>query len=181
MGIGTVTIQTQRLTLRKITLDDVQAIYSRLKSDDRVTDNLAKGHENPEETLAMVRRIIGQYEKPYFFNWGIELTRSRELIGLIDLYDFEPDEMKCCVGYELGYDWWNQGYGTEALQAVLDFAFNAVKAREITATHNTDNPASGRIMEKAGMRKDRIVENMITNAKGQSKDCAVYIIKNPSS
>lgn len=179
MGIKTITITTNRLTLRRITLDDVPSIYSNLKSDERVTDNLAKGHKNSEETLAMVQEIISQYENPFFYSWGIELNESKELIGLTDLYDFDPDEMKCCVGYEFGYNWWNKGYGTEVLKAVLDFAFNLVKVREISAAHNTDNPASGRVMEKAGMQKDHIEENMITNAKGQSKDCVIYIIKNP--
>jgi ribosomal-protein-alanine N-acetyltransferase len=128
----------------------------------------------------MVKEIISKYEDPCFYHWGIELIESKELIGLIDLYDFEFDEMKCNVGYELGYNWWNKGYGTEALKAVVDFAFNQIKVNEISATHNTDNAASGRIMEKAGMQKDCIVKDMIVNAKGQSKDCAIYHIKNNS-
>jgi ribosomal-protein-alanine N-acetyltransferase len=181
MQVGTVTIDTERLKLRKISLDDVQSIYTNLKSDERVTDNLVKGiHKNSEETLAMVKEIISKYENPGFYHWGIELIESKELIGLIDLYDFEFDEMKCNVGYELGYNWWNKGYGTEALKAVVDFAFNQIKVNEISATHNTDNPASGRIMEKVGMQKDCIVKDMIVNAKGQSKDCAIYHIKNNS-
>jgi len=72
MSIGTIPITTNRLTLRRITLDDVPSIYSNLKSDDRVTDNLAKGHKNFEETLAWVQEIISQYENPFFYNWGIE-------------------------------------------------------------------------------------------------------------
>lgn len=179
MENGTITINTRRLTLRKITIEDVQFIYSNLKSDERVTDNLVKGvHKNSEETFTMVKEIVNQYESPSFYQWGIELNEGKELIGIIDLYNFDPNGNKCWVGYEIGYNWWNKGYGTEALKAVLDFAFNHIKINEISAAHNTDNPASGRIMEKAGMHKDHIIENMITNAKGQSKDCVIYIIKN---
>lgn len=181
MHIGTVTINTKRLKLRRISLDDVQSIYAHLKSDERVTDNLVKGiHKNSEETLVMVKEIINQYENPCFYHWGIELIECKELIGLIDLFDFESNATKCNVGYEIGYNWWNKGYGTEALKAVVDFAFNDIKVNEISAAHNTDNPASGRIMEKAGMQKDCIVKDMIINAKGQSKDCAIYHIKNNS-
>lgn len=179
MVVKTVSINTNRITLRKITIDDVQSIYSYIKSDERITDNMVYGaHKNIEETHDWVEKIISQYENPFFYHWGIEVIESKELIGLIDLYDFNLNEMTCSVGYELGYNWWNKGYGTEALKAVLRFAFNEVKVNEVSATHNTDNPASGRIMEKAGMQKDRIVKNMITNAKGQTKDCAVYVIKN---
>jgi [ribosomal protein S5]-alanine N-acetyltransferase len=178
MGIGTITINTKRLTLRKISLDDVEAIYAHLKSDERVTDNLVKGiHKSSEETLVMVKEIIDQYEDSSFYYWGMELIESKVLIGLIDLYDFNSNETNCNVGYLIGYNWWNKGYGTEALRAVVDFAFNYVKVNEISAAHNTDNPASGRIMEKVGMQKDCIVKDMITNAKGQSKDCAIYRIK----
>lgn len=176
MKIGTVTIYTKRLKLRRISLNDVQTIYTRLKSDSRVTDNLFKGHRNIEETIDMVNEIINQYENEFFYNLAIELIDSKELIGLIDLYGFDLNEMNCNVGYEIGYNWWNMGFGTEALSAVIDFAFNQVYVNKISATHNTDNPASGRIMEKAGMKKDRIVKDYLINAKGQSKDCAIYHI-----
>jgi ribosomal-protein-alanine N-acetyltransferase len=179
MNIGTTSIDTKRLKLRKLTFDDVQSIYSHLKSDERITDNLIKGaHIEPEETYAMVEEIINQYNNPSFYFWGMELIQSKELIGLIDLFDFNFDELKCSVGYSIGYNWWNQGYGTEALRVVVDFAFNNIKINEISAAHNTDNPASGRIMEKVGMKKDCIVKDMIRNAKGESKDCAIYRIKN---
>lgn len=177
MNIGTVTIYTTRLKLRRISLYDVPAIYTNINSDERVTDNLVRGaHKDSEETLDMVNEIISKYEDTSFYHWGIELIDSKELIGMIDLYGFDFNENKCNVGYEIGYNWWNKGYGTEALKAAVDFAFNQININEISATHNTDNPASGRIMEKAGMQKDRIVKNMITNAKGQTKDCAIYRI-----
>lgn len=155
MDIGTTKINTKRLTLRKISLDDVQSIYTYLKSDERATDNLIKGiHKDSEETFGMVQEIIDQHENPSFYYWGMELTETKELIGLIDFFDFDFNETKCKVGYSIGYNWWNKGYGTEALRAVIDFAFNYIKVSEISATHNTDNPASGRIMEKAGMKKN---------------------------
>lgn len=179
MYVGTTIINTKRLILRKISFDDVQSIYTHLKSDERVTDNLVKGiHQNSEETLDMVKEIIDQYENLSFYYWGIELIETKELIGLIDLFDFDSNEKKCMVGYSIGYNWWNKGYGTEALREVIDFAFNHIEVSEISAAHNTDNPASGRIMEKVGMKKDYIVKDMIKNAKGQFKDCAVYHINN---
>lgn len=178
MHIGTTTILTKRLKLRKLTFDDVQSVFSHLKSDERITDNLVSAaHTEIEQTRIMVEEIINQYDNPGFYDWGIELNESNELIGLIDLYDFDAEEPKCNVGYLLGFKWWNQGYGTEALAAVVDFAFNKINIKEISATHNTDNPASGRIMEKVGMTKERVVKDMIKNAKGDSKDCAIYRIE----
>ncbi len=89
----------------------------------------------------MVEEIINRYDHPGFYHWGIEIIESKELIGLIDLYEFDSDERKCSVGYLLGFNWWNKGYGTEALAAVVDFTFNKIAIEEVSAMHNTDNPA----------------------------------------
>lgn len=53
----------------------------------------------------------------------------------------------------LGTDFWNRGYGTEAVKAVFDFAFRELGIESITADHMAQNPASGAVMRKAGMRQ----------------------------
>ena len=55
------------------------------------------------------------------------------------------------IGYCIGRSWWGQGITSEALSAVLDFLFQEVGVESIIAKHAVDNPASGRVMEKAGM------------------------------
>nr|WP_244886848.1 GNAT family protein [Rossellomorea vietnamensis] len=95
-------------------------------------------------------------------------------MGEIDLYDFDSSTGNCEVSYSIGYDWWNKGYGTEALKAVVEFAFIHMNVHKLSAAHNTDNPASGRIMGKAGMKQEGVIRHMIRNAKDQYKDCAVY-------
>jgi [ribosomal protein S5]-alanine N-acetyltransferase len=73
-----------------------------------------------------------------------------------------------------GYEWWNKGYGTEALRAIVEFGFRHMNIHKITAAHNTDNPASGKVMAKVGMEQEGTIRHMIRNAKGQYKDCAIY-------
>ncbi|WP_286675949.1 GNAT family N-acetyltransferase [Rossellomorea vietnamensis] len=102
------------------------------------------------------------------------MKSSGELIGAIDLFHFDPMTENCEVGYTIGYDWWNKGYGTEALSAVIEFGFKTMNIHKISAAHNTDNPASGKIMSKVGMQKEGTFKHMIRNAKNQYKDCAVY-------
>jgi [ribosomal protein S5]-alanine N-acetyltransferase len=89
---------------------------------------------------------------------------SGELIGEIDLYDFDKMTENCEVSYSLGYEWWNRGYGTEALRAIVEFGFRQMNIHKISAAHNTDNPASGRIMSKAGMVQEGIIRDMIRNS-----------------
>jgi len=102
------------------------------------------------------------------------LKETGELIGEIDLYDFDSSIDNCEVSYSLGFKWWNHGYGTEALQAVVEFGFRQMNIHKISAAHNTDNPASGRIIAKVGMKQEGVIRHMIRNANNQYKDCAVY-------
>jgi [ribosomal protein S5]-alanine N-acetyltransferase len=172
---GTPKIETDRLILRKFEMTDAQSVFDHWLSDERVTDNrINPAHKSVSETVERVQNIISQYESEDFCYWAIELKDTGELIGEIDLYDFDKATENCEVSYSLGFKWWNQGYGTEALKAVVEFGFRTMNIHKITAAHNTDNPASGRIMRKVGMEQEGIIRHMIRNSKNQYKDCAVY-------
>lgn len=172
---GTPSIETERLLLQKFTLTDTQAAFDNWLSDERVSDNrVSAAHQSVSETKERMNRILSDYESEEFCYWAIKLKESGELIGEIDLYDMEEATGNCEVSYSLGYRWWNKGYGTEALRAVVEFGFTKMKLHKISAAHNTDNPASGRIMNKAGMMQEGTIRDMIRNSKNQYKDCAVY-------
>lgn len=173
--LGTPTIETDRLKLRRIELKDAQSVFYHWLSDERVTDNLIKGaHKTVSETIERVAVVVNQYDNKQFCYWGIQLKASGELIGAIDLFNFDSATENCEVGYSLGYKWWNQGYGTEALKSVLEFGFGHMNIHKISAAHNLDNPASGIIMTKVGMKQEGTIKHMIRNAKNQYKDCALY-------
>jgi [ribosomal protein S5]-alanine N-acetyltransferase len=172
---GTPKIETDRLILRKLEMTDAQSVFDHWLSDERVTDNrINPAHKSVSETVERVQKIISQYGSEDFCYWAIELKDTGELIGEIDLYDFDNATENCEVSYSLGFKWWNQGYGTEALRAVVEFGFRTMNIHKISAAHNTDNPASGRIMIKVGMKLEGIIRHMIRNSKNQYKDCAVY-------
>jgi [ribosomal protein S5]-alanine N-acetyltransferase len=172
--LGTPKIDTSRLLLRKLEITDTQDVFDHWLSDDRVTDNrVNSAHKSVAETYDRIDKIVSKYNNLDFCYWGIELKDSNELIGEIDLYDFDNTTDNCQVSYSLGYNWWNRGYGTEALKAVIEFGFTYMNIHKISAAHNTDNPASGRIMSKVGMEREGIIKHMIRNAKRQYKDCVV--------
>lgn len=172
--IGTPMLETKRLILRKMEMNDATRMFDYLCSDHRVMDNLIKGpHKTISETINRVTEITKQYESVKFCYWGIVLKESGELVGTIDLYNIDEDTENCEVGYDLGFNWWNQGYGTEALYAVVEFAFRIMNIHKISATHGIDNPASGKIMSKVGMEREGIIRHM-TRKNNKYKDCAIY-------
>ncbi|MGF2616141.1 GNAT family N-acetyltransferase [Rossellomorea vietnamensis] len=172
---GTPLLETNRLILRKLELTDAEIMFDRWLSDERVSDNrVSPAHKSVTETIEKLKTICGQYSNEDFCYWGMELKESGELIGEIDLYDFDEQTINCDVSYSVGPDWWNNGYASEALREVVRFAFNTMNVHKISAAHNTDNPSSGKVMLKAGMNQEGIVRDMIRNAKNQYKDCAIY-------
>jgi [ribosomal protein S5]-alanine N-acetyltransferase len=172
---GTPKIETDRLILRKLEFSDAQSVFDHWLSDESVTDNLIKGaHKTVSETIERVTKIVSDYGSKEFCYWGIELKANSELIGAIDFFNFDNTTENCEVGYSIGYKWWNQGYGTEALRAVVEFGFRHMNIHKISAAHNLDNGASGKIMSKVGMLQEGTIRHMIRNSKNQYKDCAVY-------
>jgi ribosomal-protein-alanine N-acetyltransferase len=79
------------------------------------------------------------------------------------------------AGYCIGRAWWNQGYTTEALRAVVRFWFCQVDAAWLTCGHAIQNPASGAVMRKAGFVYDHDAE--FHKFDGTPMDCHVYLLR----
>ncbi|MBU0904431.1 MAG: GNAT family N-acetyltransferase [Firmicutes bacterium] len=173
--LGTPKIETERLILRRMELSDTQKVFDNWLSDERISENRVNSeHKTVSETTERVTKIVDGYVNKDFCWWAIERKVDGELIGEIDLYDFDNTTGNCEVSYSIGYEWWNQGYATEALRAVVEFGFRQMNIHKIAAAHNTDNPASGKVLVKAGMVQEGIIKHMIRNAKSQYKDCTIY-------
>ena len=145
-------IETERLILREIRMEDVYEYYERLFGDGDVCRYLLfDPHQDIGESLAAIQEIQQQYEQGRFYRWGITEKGEDSLIGVIGLVRIDEEKSECSFAYLLGCDYWGKGYGTEALKAVISFAFEELEIRRIVADHMTENPASGAVMRKAGM------------------------------
>ena len=83
--------------------------------------------------------------------FAVTLRESGALIGAISLR-IERDHERAELGYWIGVPYWGRGYATEAARATLDFGFDELGLNRVYARHMASNPASGRVMEKIGMR-----------------------------
>ncbi|GJM61050.1 GNAT family N-acetyltransferase [Persicobacter diffluens] len=99
------------------------------------------------------------------FIFGIYKNDNGEFIGGIDLR-LERRHKKGELGYWLGKPFWNQGLMTEALELIISWAMEDLKVNKVIALHDINNPASGRVMEKAGMQKEAtLFEHYYINGK----------------
>ena len=140
-------IEAEHLLLRPVTLDDAEAMFE-YASDRENTRYTFPTNQSLEET----KNNIAQF---YLANplgrWGIELKDNGKFIGTIDLHKIDPVLKKAAIGYIINKKYWNQGLATEANRAVIELAFEKIGMNKLTALHDKDNPASGKVMEKSGM------------------------------
>ena len=149
-------IETSRLRLRKLTLEDAEDYYRHLFGSEAVSRYMLwNPHRDLSESVASIQKVLRRYEEGRCYRWGITLKETGQLIGIIDLLRFDEEAESCSFAYMLGEGFWGRGYGTEALKAVFDFAFTQMGILSITADHMAENLASGRVMEKAGMKRIR--------------------------
>lgn len=145
-------LSTSRLQLRRLEMEDVPVFFQRLGGNHNVTKYMLWiPHKDISESEASIQKALQRYESGQFYRWAICSKESPSLIGIIDLLGFDTNANTCSFAYMLGEDFWGMGYGTEALCAVLDFAFTQLQVDAVIAEHFADNPASGAVMRKAGM------------------------------
>ena len=145
-------IKTSRLLLRKLSFTDVDCYYKRLASSEDVTKYMLwQPHKLQDESRESIEKIMQRYQTNNGYCWGIALLEDDSIIGRIDLLRFDEQNNSCSFAYMLGKEYWNQGYGTEVLRAVFSFAFETMQMESIVADHMSENIASGRVMQKAGM------------------------------
>ena len=169
-------LETDRLTLRRLGLEDVYDYYERIASDGEVTKYmLFDPHQDIGESLESIQRTLDRYEEGRCYRWGIALKEDDSLIGVFELLRFDEAEESCSFAYMLGKAWWNQGYATEVMKEVFRFAFEEMGVRKIAADHMAPNAASGAVMRKAGMVQTGIIPGKYTK-HGQLFDAICYEI-----
>ncbi len=149
---GTQRIETDRLVLRRFTLDDAEAMYRNWASDSEVTHFLSwPPHSDVEVSKRIISNWIEEYDNPFCFNWAIELKEIGEVIGSISSVSHNEKLGLVHVGYCLSRNYRRKGIMSEALRGVIDFLFSQADANKVESSHNLKNPNSGRVMASAGM------------------------------
>jgi RimJ/RimL family protein N-acetyltransferase len=139
------TLETKRLVLRPIVLDDVDLLVG-LDSAPQVMRYLTGRPSTREEVEAAVRDNIG-------CRWIATERSSGAFVGWFSLVPEDNDSY--FVGYRLAPEWWGRGFATEGTKALIDAAFTSLGARRATAQTMAVNTRSRAVMERCGMRHTR--------------------------
>ncbi len=146
MGRGTSTIRTDRLVLRRYVIEDAPSAFKNYTSDKRVTEFLRWDyHKDLKQTKNLMSSWIMRYDNLDYYHWAIDL--KGEIIGGVSI-DIVGNTAE--LGYCLGYDFWGNGYGSEAVAAVIKFAFEKIGVPELFALTFTENKQSQRLLFRVG-------------------------------
>ena len=167
------TLETPRLTLRKLRMRDAEDVYSWSRDPDVARYVLWTAHQNVRETREYIRYVRSLYRRGLPSSWGIELKETGRVIGTMGVMAWIPEYRVAEVGYSLGKKWWRQGYAAEALSALMDLMFDEMRINRVEGQCDVRNPASGRVMEKCGMRREGLLRQRVRN-KGEAVDVLLY-------
>ena len=165
--LGTKRIETERLILRPFVKEDASAMYRNWASDPEVTKFLSWP---PYKSVDTAHEILGiwvpQYEDPAFYQWAIELKELGEVIGSISVVNHDDRVDMAEIGFCIGKTWWGRGIMTEAMKAVMDYLFDEVGVQRIEAGHDPENPASGAVQRKCGLKYEGTFRRRIRSNRG---------------
>ena len=164
---GTQTIETKRLILRKARPGDAQAMFDNWASDDRVTKFMTwQPYTCVEEADARIAYLLEEYSNENYYEWFIELKEIGQPIGSIGAVHVNDHVQLAHIGYCIGSRWWGQGIMPEALAAVIKFFFEQVGVNRVEACHDVNNPKSGKVMAKCGMKYEGTLRQSGWNNQG---------------
>ncbi len=150
---GTQTIETDRLILRRAIREDAKPMFRNWASNPEVTKYLTwPAHDNVGVTEWVIDSWIQEYGKENVYQWLIVLKELGEPIGSISVVRQNESIEEAEIGYCIGQKWWHMGIVSEALSAVIAFLFEEVGMNRISARHDPNNPHSGGVMRKCGMK-----------------------------
>ena len=141
------TLETERLILRPLSIDDLDAVY-KWASDPRVNKYMIYPlYKSKDDGVEWLNTLYEDDDKKDF---GFVLKETGELIGSGGIY-YHPDIDVWSIGYNLSYDYWKRGLVTEAMTKIIEWVRQNFTVRAIAGTFAIGNIGSQRVMEKLGM------------------------------
>lgn len=148
------TLETERLILRPFESSDASEVQ-RLAGSRSVADTTLNIPHPYGDGIAeeWISKHPGVFDEGKGVPFAITLKQEGSLVGAISLLGMSEGH-QAELGYWIGEPFWNQGFCTEAGQAVVDYALRVLKLVRVHACHIKRNPASGRVMQKIGMKHE---------------------------
>lgn len=176
--LGTITLKSDRLRLRRIYKEDAKEIYEGFVNQE---DFLYYANKEKRTLKMQEQSLIGideKYKNLSYYNWLITLKENGKIIGSINAFFnyFEDEKDALMFNYAIDDRYKNNGYMSEALYLTIKFFLNEVNVKKIYCGCCIENIASKKVMEKNNMLFDKIIKNHIKLKDGYH-DMLLYKIE----
>lgn len=152
-------ITTRLLTLRQLTSDDAQKIFA-LRSDPEINKYLERTPARVfDDAIRFINMVNDNIKNCNSLYWAVTLSDSNSFAGTICLFDFSVENRSCEIGYELLVNFQGRGIMQEAVEAVINFAFNRLQIRQLVAVVHHQNAGSNKLLERFHFLPSQHTEN----------------------
>jgi len=168
-------LDTARLLVRPPHLRDAEDFYTFARDEEMCRYVLWDAHKSPRESRETLRGMMKRNHQGYPGTFVIEIKSERRMIGTIGFQWIDPENKSCELGYSIARRLWGHGIAAEALEAVVRYAFELLDLNRVEAKHDVLNPASGRVLNKAGFLQEGLARESLL-IKGRHADMQRYAL-----
>jgi len=171
-------ITTQRLILRPFHAEDAKRVSELCNNINIYKSTSSLPYPYPvESALAWIQNHDENFISDKSYEFAITDKLTGEIYGAIGLSNHKNNK-NGEIGYWIGEDYWGKGYATEALRAIVDFAFSVKDYHKVWGRFFDSNPSSGKVMQKVGLVYEGLLKEHILK-DGKYEDLILYgLIKN---
>ena len=162
--------ETDEFKIRKIEISDVPLIYKNWAQELEVARYTTwVNHSCEQETQSYVEICLADWARNSY-TWTIVHKAESTVVGS---FAARENQHKIDIGYLLAMEWWGKGIMTSVVKSFISEAFENSEIERIGAVCDIENPASKRVMEKAGMQYEGILSSWIKhpNLGVNARDC----------
>ncbi|WP_083953301.1 GNAT family N-acetyltransferase [Heyndrickxia acidicola] len=167
-----------RILLKEITLKDSKAYFNIMKLDAVTQFYGMESLKTEEEAAALIQSLAELYEANRAIRFGIFLKETNEFIGTAGLNNLQLKNKRAEIGYELHPDYWRKGYTSEAVKAILQYAFSDLDLYRIGAVTFPENNASQSLLIRLGFQQEGLLRGYLYQ-HNRSNDALIFSLLQP--
>ena len=178
--LGTKTIETERLILRRFEYSDIDSMLRNWIADEQTQwDYGEPSYETPEAVRELFdKKYVVSYSRDDYYRWAVIEKKSKECIGQIAYFSVDTENQHGEIEYVIGPAFQGKGYATEMTKAVIAFGFDKIDFNRIEIDCRTENEASRRVIEKCGLTYEGVFRDFFWRKDHFERMRVFSILKN---
>ena len=165
-------LETERLNLRPLEVSDAALLFPMMSDAEVMAHWDVPEIDDPDLIAAIVAGQVEDMAAGRALFWAMRTLQDDEFLGICDLSDIDRWHKRAEVGFMLGRGAWGQGYGLEAMRAVIAHAASS-GTRRLTARTHLGNRRSDALLEKLGFKEEGLLRGHVLR-DGDRRDCRLF-------